>query len=258
MFAGHETSANTLHFIMILLACHPNIQAQLQADLDRILGCMTPKDWALEVYYSALSNSLVGGVINEATRLYTVLPYIPKSSPTSPQLVNVANKQYIIPANMLILINTSAVHRHPKHWSSPPNQDSLTATTARNPVDAFDPYLWLNQDSEKEDSQHGQRLLTPSPGTYVPFSDGARVCLGKRFAQVEMVASVARIFKEYSVELVTGCSNDASPTRNRQMWDEARKTAVREMSAGVEFRMSMRLLGKVPVRFVKREGTGGK
>ena len=252
MFAGHEANANTLNFIIILLACHPDIQAQLQAELDRIFGSIEPGDWTMEAFYPALSNSLVGAVISEASRLFTVLPYIPKASPTSPQSIRLADKQYIVPANMLVLVNTSAIHRHPANWPPPPLRDPEMTLTASNPVDAFNPHLWLNHDAEKQDDQRPQRLLTPKHGTYLPFSEGARVCLGKRFAQVEMVASVARIFKEYSVELVTDCSDDASLPMKSQKWDEARRAAVREMSAGVEFRMSMRLVGKVPVKFVKR------
>lgn len=38
-------------------------------------------------------------------------------------------------------------------------------------------------------------------GAYLPFSLGARACLGRRIAQVEVVAALAVLLREYSVEL---------------------------------------------------------
>ena len=82
MFAGHEANANTLHFIILLLACYPNHQAAVQADIDRIMGTVPQEQWSLDAYYPLLYHSHVGAVINETSRLFTVLPYLPKISPS--------------------------------------------------------------------------------------------------------------------------------------------------------------------------------
>ncbi len=95
-------------------------------------------------------------------------------------------------------------------------------------------------------------FLDPRPGSYIPFSDGHRGCLGKRFALVELVAMVTRIFSEHSVELAIDCTADASEQDRRTKWEEARQEAEHEMSAGVEFKVSLRMTGDVAVRFVKR------
>lgn len=44
-------------------------------------------------------------------------------------------------------------------------------------------------------------IRIPVPGSFGPFSDGARGCLGRKFAEVEMVAILATIFKEYKVDI---------------------------------------------------------
>jgi hypothetical protein len=44
-------------------------------------------------------------------------------------------------------------------------------------------------------------LFHPLKGAYIPFSEGYRACLGRRFAQVEVLAVLAVIFSQYSVEL---------------------------------------------------------
>jgi len=38
LLAGHETTANSIHFSMVYLAFDPSTQRKLQADIDRILG----------------------------------------------------------------------------------------------------------------------------------------------------------------------------------------------------------------------------
>ena len=55
MFAGHEANANTLTFILILLACHPSIQGRLQHDIDRIVH---PPFKAVMVIRCSLSSAL--------------------------------------------------------------------------------------------------------------------------------------------------------------------------------------------------------
>ncbi len=249
MFAGHEASANTLNFIMLLLACHPDVQKLLQADVDRILGLESPNDWSYEEHYSALSTSYVGAVIMEASRLFTVLPFIPKLSPVTPHNLKLADTQYVIPSETLILINTSAIHRHPSYWPLPSEKPLDSAFRVPNPVDSFNPGHWIREDA-KDTSNGG--FLQPEPGTFIPFSDGSRGCLGKGFALVELVAIVARIFKEYNVELMIDYGPDSSPAERSMKWSKARTEASRELYEGVEFKMSLRLTGKVPVRFVKR------
>jgi cytochrome P450 len=49
------------------------------------------------------------------------------------------------------------------------------------------PGRWLD---EKEE------LLQPPPGMYNPWAAGPRVCPGKKFAQVEFVAVIARLFQK--------------------------------------------------------------
>lgn len=252
MFAGHEASANTLNFVILLLACHPDIQKSLQADIDRIIGPLGPADWSLETHYLALSTSYVGAVIHEASRLFTVLPILPKLSPESAYPLTIANERYLIPPRTLILINTSAVHRHPTSWPTPPSNGMMDIGSTSNPVHAFNPGYWLHRYADGKDAATLDQFLRPKPGSFVPFSDGSRACLGKRFALVELVAIVTRIFKSYSAELVVDCDGDASLGERTARWREARDAAADQLFEGVEFKMSLRMVGKVPIKFVER------
>lgn len=251
MFAGHEANANTLAFLLVLLACHPQVQRSLQNDIDRILGSRLISQWSVERDYSLLMESHVGAVINETLRLYTVLPFLPKAVFESPYLIRINDQGYIIPANTLVLINTSAAHRHPYYWPESPRG---TQTGDRlNPVAEFSPQRWLVWNAEKSTTE----FLRPKPGSFIPFSDGGRGCLGRRFALVELCAVVTRIFSEYSVELVMEEAKEklgstAGKEQRKVAWEKARGLAEQKMSSGVEFRMALRMGGNVPVSFVKR------
>ena len=78
----------------------------------------------------------------------------------------------------------------------------------------------------------------------VPFSDGIRGCLGKKFALVELCSLITRIFSEYTVELATnGIPEEQDDGTNvMTLCREARERAELQLSAGLEFKVSLRLL----------------
>ncbi len=255
MFAGHEANANTLTFAILLLACHPSIQKLLQHDIDSILtSSVSPhEDWSYERLYPALSESMVGAVVNEALRLATVLPFLPKNVPTnSLQRINIGDRTHIVPADTLVLINTSAIHRHPRHWPQPTGP--LKSDNQPNAVASFDPRYWTTLRGEDAGlAGKPKGFLRPRLGTFVPFSDGSRGCLGKKFALVELCALITRIFSGFSVELaIEGLRPDASKTEMKEEWLKARADAEHQLSAGMKFEMSLRLTGTVPITFVRR------
>ena len=48
----------------------------------------------------------------------------------------------------------------------------------------------------------------PAKGAFAPFSEGARSCLGRKFAQVEFVACLVMVMRSWSVELAEGWSTE--------------------------------------------------
>ena len=255
MFAGHEANANTLMFILLLLACHPSIQKHLQQDIDEALSntTSTGQQWSYKSIYPALTDNMVGAVINETFRVASVLPFLPKIIPKgSPQSINIAGRTHVLPPNTLIVVNTSATHQHPKHWPQPPN--SQLPAGVSNPVASFNPRYWLGpRDAYEQGSYQPRGFLHPRLGTFIPFSDGSRGCLGKKFALVELSALLVRIFSEYSVELAVDVDEHKSSKANlKERWAKARANAEYQLSAGVEFDVSLRFQGTVPTNFVRR------
>ena len=245
MFAGHEASGNGIHFALLLLACRPNIQKELQTDIDRILGSLSPEEWTYEDHFASLLESMVGAVVNESLRIYTVLPCILKHTVNESVTISVSGRAHTVPPRTMILVNTSATHRNPRFWGEPKHNPDEGRPYA---VSSFNPSQWLN--SKRNDSKS---FLSPEPGSFLPFSDGSRGCLGTRFALVELCVILARIFKEFSVELAV--DND-DPTDSidvrRSKWESARQHAEYELSAGLAMEMSLRMTGTVPLNIVRR------
>lgn len=83
----------------------------------------------------------------------------------------------------------------------------------------------------------------PYRGSFLPFSDGARACLGRKFANVEFVAILSTLFREYSVEL---------EVKEGETYEQAKERArahVEDSTATITLQPKGR---KLPVRWVRR------
>lgn len=269
ILAGHETAANTIHFSMMYLAMHPKSQRHLQRDLDEILGDRPVEEWDYEVDVPKLFGSMCGAVMNEELRLIPPVVGIPKTSTMNqPQGLQVGGRHLTVPQDCYITLDTAALHRNPKYWPHTSEEDLLD----------FRPERWLveeHKDAHQEEAYAAEEgldfdgpdkrpdtaasLFRPVKGGYIPFSDGYRSCLGRRFAQVEILAVLAVIFKHWSIELdVSMFMSDeellkASPQQMREAWDKADARARNLLRTGMMTIITIQMRkDKVPVRFVKR------
>ncbi|KAF7864008.1 hypothetical protein EAF04_006973 [Stromatinia cepivora] len=258
-FAGHETTANTIHFIFLFLAISHAAQEKLQSTLDAIFSNRSSDSWNYESDFSALLNSFVGAVMNESLRVMPPAIDIPKTTREAQQL-NIDGKTVTIPANTYMHFNIVAVHPNPRYW---PCQKSKISEKAHD-LDDFVPERWLAgyeknaKDKGSPDTAGEGQLFVPRKGAFVPFSEGARACPGKRFAQVEMMASLAVIFSVWSVEL--DVREWASDEEIEGMGGEDRKAVhekaierARKLMRESESIITLQMLGEpVSLRFVRR------
>lgn len=82
----------------------------------------------------------------------------------------------------MVLLNAVALSTLPEYWGN----DSLT----------WNPKRWILNDNVSG-SLADERLFQPRDGLYTPFASGPRVCPAKKFAQVEFVAVIAQLFRDY-------------------------------------------------------------
>lgn len=274
MLAGHETTANTLHFSMIFLAMNWGSQKRLQEDLDKILEGKPISEWKYEEHFQKLFGSMTAAVMNETLRLLQPIINIPKSTaPGRPQSLTIGGKQYMVPGDAHVFLS-AAVHRNPKYWPAPPNAPSINGV---KDVDCFRPERWI-VDSESSDSfvdigyddedlrgpsgeDTSAQLFKPVKGSYIPFSDGFRSCIGRRFAQVEILAVLAAIFTQYSVELaVDDFATDEEVEKmpkggneRRELYQKAVDRANYYIKNEVATIITLQLRGvSVPIRLMKR------
>jgi cytochrome P450 len=274
MLAGHETTANSLHFSLVFLAMHWQSQKRLQDDVDKVVQGRPMEEWKYEEDFPKLFNGMPAAVLNETLRLLQPIINIPKSTPEGrPQQFAMDGQQYTMPGGTHIFLS-AAIHRNPKYWPSPTKQKH---ESGQHDTDRFRPERWLidakpaqsftDIDYDDEDlrgpsgEDTSSHLFKPVKGSYIPFSDGFRSCIGRRFAQVELLAAFAVIFKDFSVELaVDEWANDEEVER-MEMGGEQREAAWRKAADKANWLLrtkmasiiTLQLRGyTIPIRLVRR------
>jgi len=204
ILAGHETSSSVLLYSIMMLALRPELQVLLQNEINRILGDREPD---YERDYQALAEGWCGAIMNETLRCFPPVPSIPKMT-SGQQAITFNNKTYIIPEDVQIHLSTISLQHNPKYWV-PVGKSELDAQ-----ISSYKPERWLIESKNNEAMDYGEEeglapqgknteraFYRPYRGSFIPFSDGARACLGRKFANVEFVATLSTLFREYSVEL---------------------------------------------------------
>ena len=286
ILAGHETAANSIHFCLALLAMNIASQRHLQRDLDEIFQGRPPNQWDYDRDVPKLFGSMAGAVMNEELRLLAPVVGIPKCTPKkSPQPLIVNGKKCLVPENTYIQLVTAAAHRNPNQWPTGPPADpdhpAHPLSNLDNDLEEFKPERWLLDPNVKPSATNSISdagtdtdasnlgvntapdtsacLYRPTKGAYIPFSEGYRSCLGRRFAQVEILAVLALIFSQYSVEL--GVDEYASDEeiegmgegQRRAIWERKRTEVERMLREDMGSVITLQLRkGDIGLRLVRR------
>jgi cytochrome P450 len=166
--AGHETTANALSWTWYLLALHPDAEAKLHAELDRVLGGRAPSSTDLvELQYTRK-------VFEEAMRLYPPAHTISRMAVREDWIGGVR-----IPPGAEVSISIYVTHRNPTLWPEP---------------ERFDPERFTPE-----------AVATRHRFAYLPFGGGPRVCIGNGFAMAEAQVILATLAQRYRLKPAPGC-----------------------------------------------------
>lgn len=110
--AGHETVASALTWTWALLAEHPEVQAELHAELDAVLNGRAPE------FDDIAALPFTRAVFDEALRLYPPAWLISRTALTADEL---GGRE--IPEGALIIMSPYLLHRHPDIWTDPERFD---------------------------------------------------------------------------------------------------------------------------------------
>lgn len=167
MFRGHDTTAVSICFTIMLLAEHPQIQDRARAEVRLIMeqnnGKLSMSDLQKLPYLEKC--------IKESLRLYPSVPFISRSTEEDVTLSN-----YLVPSGTTVNVHVYDCHRDPKFWPNP---------------DVFDPERFAPENCQ---GRH--------PFSYIPFSAGPRNCIGQKFAMLELKATLAYLLHNFILEPV--------------------------------------------------------
>ncbi|KAM6157324.1 cytochrome P450 3A14-like [Erethizon dorsatum] len=162
IFAGYETTSNTLSFIMHTLATRPDVQKKLQQEIDTTLP-----NKAFPTYDAMMEMEYLDMVVNETLRLYPVANRIERMSKKDFEINGV-----FIPKGTVVMVPSFALHRDSKYWPEP---------------DEFHPERFSKKNKENID-----------PYIYMPFGNGPRNCIGMRFALMNIKLALIRVLQNFS------------------------------------------------------------
>lgn len=170
--AGHDVPANALSWTLYLLSQHPKVCGDLVDELTGSLGGDPP------AYEQIWKLPLLDRVIKESLRVLSPAIIIWRRPTETAELGG-----FEIPAGSEVLISPYITHVDPAIYSEPRR---------------FLPERWNE--------------LKPSPFEYLPFSYGARKCLGAAFAEMMLRLIVSMVVQRYRLELVPKTRVDLTVT----------------------------------------------
>jgi cytochrome P450 len=165
LFEGHDTSSISMTMTLVLLGIYPDIQDRARDELHSIFGD-SDRDATME---DLNAMKYVEAVIKESLRLYPSVPGITRELQTPLQL-----KNYTIPPMTTIAVYPFILHRSEDIY---PNAEE------------FIPERFLDEEN-KAKFQFG----------YLPFSAGARNCIGQKYAMNQMKIVVSTILRNAKFE----------------------------------------------------------
>ncbi|CAF9937726.1 MAG: hypothetical protein HETSPECPRED_000634 [Heterodermia speciosa] len=112
-FAGHDATANSLAKGIYLLATRPDIQDWISEEINAVLNGIEPSESSYETKFARLPRCLA--VVFETVRLYTAVA-ISKTTGSSEQPLKLGSPTVLIPKNITLIPNYSALHTHPRYW----------------------------------------------------------------------------------------------------------------------------------------------
>ncbi|XP_014292683.1 cytochrome P450 6k1 [Halyomorpha halys] len=163
-FAGLDTTT----LVMLHLAFHLSLEKKCQETARQEVRSVLKKYGGYS-WESVRDMKYLDACIQETLRIHPSLPFVVRvnNKPTNIGGVN-------IDKGTRILIASESIQMDPKNYPDP---------------EKFDPGRWLDENRP------------PRKYTHLPFSDGPRVCLGKRFALMEIGTLFAHILDNFELSL---------------------------------------------------------
>jgi cytochrome P450 len=179
----------------------------------------------------------------ETLRLYPPVVSIPKLTPPSGAELVYNDETLHLPPDVRVNLNCNALHNSEDYWGPDAGTWNPSRWDKRNP----DSFLARNDGvyGLSGPGLESQSIYKPHRGAFIPFSDGMRACVGRKFAQAEFVAALVVLFQRYRV---------TPATLDEESTQDARKRTERALQESSTF-LTLSLTEKVPLKFQRRAST---
>jgi len=158
--AGHETTASGLTWAFFIASQLPALVARAREEVRAVAG-----DDAIDFEHTR-GLAYLRNVFRETLRLYPPITFLPRVAAEDCTLGGRRVRR-----GTLVMISPWTLHRHRDFWRDP---------------HAFDPGRFAPE-----------REHELTPGAYLPFGQGHRVCVGRGFAEAESALILARLLRSY-------------------------------------------------------------
>jgi cytochrome P450 len=182
LFGGYDTTSIALSYLLLCLARHPDVEARALAEIRSVLRPGEPPS------YEQLTGEFVycTAVVEEVLRLYPPAPVTVRHLERELTLRRTSEKTWghpdkepvTLPAGTAVFLPIWWIHRSELNFHDP-----LT----------FDPERFM-----PENRKHMKRFA------FMAFSGGARDCVGRRFAMLELLSLFVNVIRKVKFECVEG------------------------------------------------------
>ncbi|XP_041646716.1 cytochrome P450 2J6-like [Cheilinus undulatus] len=167
--AGSETTSTTLRWAFLYMAKYPEIQAKVQAEIDRVIGQSRPPSTEDRV-----NLPYTEAVIHEVQRMSNIVPLsVPHMTNRDVQL-----RGYTIPKGITVIPNLTTVLFDKNEWETP---------------FTFNPRHFLNEEGK-----------FVKQAAFIPFSAGKRLCLGENLAKMELFLFFTSFMQHFTFSMPAG------------------------------------------------------
>ncbi|KAK0220202.1 cytochrome P450 [Armillaria fumosa] len=184
LLAGHETTAHTICFALVLLALHPDVQRRVYEEVSRSWpeGATAPSykesvatfEYTKNVFLETLRLFPPVARLGKLVQANSIIParrfqMSPEGKPYNIEQIPVA-----IEKGSLVIIDILGLHMNPIHWG--------------DDVEEFRPERFTDTESYRWPRD-----------AFFAFAGGPRSCIGQRFAMTEGLSLIANIVRNYEI-----------------------------------------------------------
>lgn len=170
LLAGFETSSSTMTFALYELSLQPAIQERMRTEIEQVM-----EKYNQEMTYEAiLDMPYLEMVVSETLRKYPIVPFLDRACVSDWKFPDSSEHYYVtLPRGTAVYIPVYGIHHDPEYYPDP---------------ERFDPERFTQENTKKR-----HRF------TYLPFGEGPRICLGRRFAMMQIKTGLIRILSRFEV-----------------------------------------------------------